>query len=216
MKKLIVLSGAFLLGACAHSINLHTAENYFHTGEYLVRNNNWGEAREAFRRAWINANAGRANDRAMAVYAYEYGRSSGAICDWQGSEKGLLSAYELDQAADGPVYMSLYEIARMYHAKGDIQKAYEYFARAKTALDAIQAETQDAIGYADFLKGYALVLEQLGRASEAADLRKRESEIREVFKGKKSFVDLTPYGEFCDQNPADGPGNVSGTGTAGF
>ncbi len=153
----------------------------------------------AFGRAWINANLGKADDKVTAVYAYEYGRTSGAICDWVEAERGLQEALELDRKTNGPVHMSLVELARMYHAKGDLAKSERHFKLGKAELDRLQADTRDSIGYANILAEYAEVLSTLGNSEEASQLEKREEEIRSVFKDRTSNHDQTPYGKFCDQ-----------------
>jgi len=198
MKRFLFLL-PLLITACANPLNLYTAKEYFRSGASNAAQNKWFNARMAFGRAWTNADLGNADDRVKAVYAYEYGRSSGAICDWTEAERGLKKAFELDTKTRGPIHMSLLELARMYHAKGDLAMSNEYFQKAKPVLDDLQADTRDSIGYADFLKEYSEVLSALGKTSEASALTKREQEIRSVFKDRKSNHDDTPYGKYCNQ-----------------
>lgn len=182
------------------SVNLLiAAQNYYSDGQQKIKEGKWLNARMAFERAWKNADIENADDSKTAIYAYEYGRASGAICDWPESEKGLLKAIELDKKTKGPIHMSFVEIARMYNAKGNLIESDKYFSLAKERLDEIQADTLDPIGYADFLRTYSEVLIKLERKSEADDLINREQEIRNMFKGKKSDHETTPYGEHCDQ-----------------
>jgi tetratricopeptide (TPR) repeat protein len=198
MKRLMLLF-AFLLASCANPINLHTANEYFQGGVSSAAQDKWFNARMSFGRAWTNADLGHAEDRVTAVYAYEYGRASGAICDWPESERGLLKALELDRKTNGPIYMSLGELARMYHSKGSLEDSEKYFSLAKDALDKVQADTRDSIGYANILNEYAEVLTKLGKIEDAKVLSKREEEIRSVFKDRTSNHKQTPYGKFCDQ-----------------
>lgn len=199
MKIPSVLIVTIILVGCANPINLHTARKYAQGGYANAQQDKWFNARTAFGRAWTNAELGNAEDRVTAVYAYEYGRASGAICDWKEAERGLLKAYELDKKTNGPVHMSLIELARMHHAKGDLEESEKYYRLGKTELDRQQADTRDSIGYADILADYAEVLTSLGKNEEAELLKKREEEIRKVFEGRTSSHDQTPYGEFCDQ-----------------
>ena len=200
MKNIIIVIAAlFLAGCLTNPINLKTAQNYYHGGNKNAKEDKWFNARMAYGRAWTNADSGNADDRVTAVYAYEYGRASGAICDWDESEKGLLKALELDKKTNGPFHMSLVELARMYNSKGNLKDSEKYFSLAKARLDELQADTRDSIGYANILKTYSDVLLKLDRKSEADALIKREQEIRNVFKGRKSSHDLTPYGEHCNQ-----------------
>jgi len=189
----------FILVACVNPINLHTANEYFQGGQSNMAQGKWFNARMSYGRALTNANVGGANDKVKAVYAYEYGRASGAICDWKESERGLLLANELDKKTNGPVHMSLVELARMYSANGSLEKSKQYFSLAKESLDKIQADTKDSIGYANILDEYSKVLTKLGDNDEAKALKTRELEIRSIFKDRKSGHDVTPYGKHCDQ-----------------
>lgn len=200
MKRLILLV-PFLAASCANPINLRTANEYFRGGQNNVAKGDWFKARMSFGRALTNADLGNANDAVKAVYAYEYGRTSGVICDWAESEKGLLKALDLDAKTHGPVHMSLVELARMNNAKGDLQNSEKYFDQAKQSLDKVQADTRDSIGYANILKEYAEILSRLGKVEDAKLLKKREEDIRGVFKDRSSSHDQTPYGRHCDQNP---------------
>jgi len=94
MNKLIPLLFIILLSACANPINLHTGREYFQGGQENAKEGRWFNARMAFGRAWTNANLGKEDDKITAVYAYEYGRASGAICDWTEAERGLKHSYE--------------------------------------------------------------------------------------------------------------------------
>lgn len=199
MKRAAAVVFMSLLAGCANPINLATADRYFRTGVAQEQKEKWFDARMAFGRAWTNAQLGKADDQVTAVYAYEYGRASGAICDWAEAERGLTRAYELDKLSSGPMHMSMAELARMYHAKGDLVKSEQFFSMAKAEFDRLQADTRDAIGYADILAEYADVMSAMGKTGDAGALKKREDEIRNVFKGRASHMDRTPYGKFCDQ-----------------
>jgi len=199
MMKFLILLFPFLLASCANPVNLYTARQYFQGGYENAAQGKWFNARMAFGRAWTNADIGNADDKVKAVYAYEYGRASGVICDWKESERGLLNALEQDSKYNGPVHMSQIELARMYHASGALGESEKYFALGKDSLDKVQADTRDSIGYANILKEYVEVLLKLGKVEEAKTLIKREEEIRNVFKGRTSSHDQTPYGKYCDQ-----------------
>jgi tetratricopeptide (TPR) repeat protein len=202
MKKLLFCL-VFLLTSCANPINLQTASDYFNSGQQFIDQGKWFEARISLGRAWANINPGKASVRTKAIYAYEYGRASGVVCDWKESERGLIIALELDQLTDGPIYMSYVELARMYHAQGKYEDSEKYFSLAKAALDAQQADTKDSIGYANILEIYSHTLYKLGRKSEGDNIERRAQEIKNVFKDRQSHHGVTPYGQHCEQNPAE-------------
>ena len=52
-------------------------------------------------RALTNAILGHAPDKNLATLYYEYGRTSGAICDYKEAQRGLEAALELDKKLVG-------------------------------------------------------------------------------------------------------------------
>jgi tetratricopeptide (TPR) repeat protein len=150
-----------------------------------------------FARAITNAELAGAPEKGLAVLWYEYGRSSGVICDWEESEKGLNMAFELDSRTGGPDYMALYELARMNHDREMYPEAIEYFQRAYSKIQEDQADTKDPIGYADFLDEFAYLLEHTGQNDMVPQLSARSERIRAAFKGKDSHTEKTPYGTEC-------------------
>jgi hypothetical protein len=138
---------------------------------------------------------------AKAVLYYEYGRSSGVICDWVEAERGLNQAYQLDEQSGGPAYMSLYELARMNFDRKRYPEALEYFNRVLPEFNRIQADTRDPLGYAAFLDEYGASLQQVEKTSEAASAKARAEELRKAFQGKDPHTEKTPYGTQCVERP---------------
>jgi tetratricopeptide (TPR) repeat protein len=201
MQRLLLIVGLMVAG-CANPLNLETGRQYFAGGQELARQGNWADARIAFGRAAANASMGGANDKILAACYYEYGRAAGAVCDWEESNKGLQHALALDTKIGGPVHMSLVELARMEHAKGDLNASAKYFARGIEALNGVAADKRDPLGYARVMKEAAAVYSQLGQSATAAQFQTRHDEIVRAFPGKSPDHDQTPYGKYCDQKPS--------------
>ncbi|MBK6657198.1 MAG: tetratricopeptide repeat protein [Proteobacteria bacterium] len=197
MKYAALLALVFI-SACANPIVEETAREYYLGGRRNAEQGNWKDARIAFGRALANADLGHVDDKRKAVLAYDYGRASGVICDWAESESGLKRALELDTKTNGPVHMSLLELARMYHAKGDLESALQHFRMGRDALDNLHADTQDPVGYVDILHEYRSVLTEAGNADEARTVSDREAEVRKRLKGSEPKHDHTPYGQHCE------------------
>lgn len=195
--KYIIAGITVLLVGCANPINQKTAENYYGAALYAQQSGNWQDARKYFSRAIVNAEYGGGDESTLAVLWYEYGRSSGVICDWKEAENGLLKAFDLDELSNGPTYMSLYELARMFYDQKNYESASTYFNKAHIEFEKEQMDTKDPIGYADFLDEYIFTLEQLGRSNETKELKNRSMKIRNAFEGKDSHTDRTPYGTKC-------------------
>lgn len=198
MKRyLVVFALALFVVGCANPINRHTAGKYSQAAYSAMKSGDWFNARMYFGRAIQNAKIGGVDTKAMAVLWYEYGRSSGVICDWPEAERGLNEAYKLDSETGGPAYMSLYEFGRMNYDRKQYAKAVEYFARVKVEFDKLQADTRDPLGYADYLEEYAGALEKTGNNAEAKKHRARAVELRKAFPGKDAQTEKTPYGTQC-------------------
>lgn len=208
MKGIVILA-VMLVSGCAGTLHRETARQYYGGGQQAVEEGRWADARVSYGRAYSNAEMGNLPDRLKAVIIYEYGRTSGAVCDWEESEEALLKAVELDERTGGPVYMSLIELARMNRARGSLEASADYFGRAKTILDEGKVDTHDPLGYARVLAQYASVLDSLGREEEAAPLQARADTIRAAFPDRSPAHQQTPYGQFCTQQPTESSSGVS-------
>jgi hypothetical protein len=200
MKNITILLGvAALATTCANDINLRTASHYAQGCQgFQAQNERW-KAQTNCGRAATNADLGRAPDRARAALWYEYGRTSGAICDYVEGKRGLNTALSLDEKVDGPAFMSLLELGRLHLDQAKYKEAAEYFQRFDAVLPQEVALKEDPIGYADVLEEYARASEQSGDALKATALRVRSQEIRKANPLKSSNTDRTTYGKYCDQ-----------------
>lgn len=196
-RFLIVAAVVVSLVGCANPINRHTAGKYNQAAYGAMQSGDWFNARMYFGRAIQNAKMGGADSKALAVLWYEYGRSSGVICDWPEAEHGLNEAYKLDTETGGPAYMSLYEFGRMNYDRKQYAKAVEYFSRVKTEFDKLQADTKDPLGYADYLEEYASALEKTGDTAEAKKHRARAADLLKAFPAGDAHTEKTPYGTQC-------------------
>ncbi len=200
MKSIVFIFLFLLIAGCANPINQKTASNYYYSAIIAQENNDWKTAKEHFGRAIINSELGGVETKTLAVLWYEYGRSSGVVCDWDEAEKSLLKAYELDGIVNGPTYMSLYELALMNYDRKNFVSASNYFKRAHTEFEQKQIDTKDPVGYADFLEMYADTLEKNGDSNEMNELKSRALKIRAAFNNKESHTDRTPYGTQCEKS----------------
>ena len=132
-----------------------------------------------------------------AIVAYEYGRSLGVICKFEQSEQKLLEALALDQSLNGPVVMSLSELARLNLDWGRYAEAVSYFERAVDALDSMNAASRDPEGFGDFLEEYALALESSGRSDEARQSAERAGKLKMRHSHSHGADTRTPYGTQC-------------------
>lgn len=200
LKEMKILSPVlfiFLFSACtlARSVNLQNASKYFDSGVQYEKSGKWFDARKAYGRAWTNATLG----HSTSDFAYDYGRASGAICDWEEAERALMESYKMQ---NGNIIPNLAQLAWMYHAKGDLNKSEEFFLLGIEALEKDDMFKTDPIGFANFLADYGKVLSSLGKTKELEQINNKEKEIRDKYKYRTSALgDFTPYGKFCYQNP---------------
>ena len=199
MKLVLAVIITLILASCAAPINQRNAEKYYAAAVNAQHSGDWWNSRKYFARAITNAELAGVADESLALLWYEYGRSSGVVCDWEEAERGLNQAFELDLKTGGPAYMSLYEFARMNYDREMYPEAIEYFQTAYAEMEADQADTKDPIGYADFLDLYGHALEQAGRNDLVPELSARSERIRAAFEGKDSHTEKTPYGTECHE-----------------
>lgn len=160
----------------------------------------WYRAREAFREKLIDVRANpSARPQDLAVLVYEYGRTSGVLCDWDSAESSLKEAYALDQSYDGPTHMSLIELARLHLAQQQYGEARGYFEKAIPELETVNANQRDPVGYIEIIEEYSAVLSTLGEATLAQEWREQATQARESIAAPSTGAEITPYGAYCLQ-----------------
>lgn len=194
----LVIATALSLASCANPINLRTAQNYAHGCIGFQHQGEWWKARQACGRAAINAELGGAEPQAIAGLWYEYGRTSGVICDYQEAKKALEKSLESDKANNGPIIMDYFELARLHFDQKLFKDASIYF-QSGIATTPKETIAQDPIGYADVLDEYAETLKQIGDAANSEKNIAEAKQLRSSNPNAKSLTKRTPYGKFCDQ-----------------
>jgi tetratricopeptide (TPR) repeat protein len=197
MRNVPTLFFLFILSGCAASINAHNAQSYARNASQAARQGDWDTARRMWAGAVVNSSLAHADKRYRAVMNYEYARSLGVTCFYDLAQQYFDTAYALDKETSGPAYMSLAELARMYAAKGDNEKAAAYFARAYKEGQAAGLETHDPIGFADLIDDHVKVLSALEEASAAQEKQRIAAALRQANINAQTKTDLTPYGTQC-------------------
>lgn len=207
MKQLLLvaclLAGVPLLTgqslAAARDENLAAMQRYAKNGFSAAQRGDWDKAREGFGKAVESAEKSDATDRrTMAVLYFEYGRALGVSCQFEEANLYLERARAADEAAGGPVHMSLVELARLKRAEHAFEEAELHYRTVMPMLAKQSIPTVDPIGYAEFLEEYADVLRQIGKGGNAVPLDLESQELRVRNPGKSSQVNVTPYGEHCN------------------
>jgi tetratricopeptide (TPR) repeat protein len=194
----LAIVATFTLVSCANPINLRTAANYAQGCMNFQHQGEWWKARQTCGRAAINAELGGAEQQAIAGLWYEYGRTSGVICDYPEAKKSLEKSLDLDKANNGPIIMDYIELARLHFDQKLFKEATSYY---QSGIAAIPKEiiSQDPIGYADVLDEYAEALKQIGEAANSKKNIAEAKQLRTSNPNAKSLTKRTPYGKFCDQ-----------------
>jgi tetratricopeptide (TPR) repeat protein len=194
----LIIATALTLVSCANPINLRTAHNYAQGCVGFQHQGEWWKARQACGRAAINAELGGAEPQAIASLWYEYGRTSGVICDYPEAKKALEKSLQSDKENNGPIIMDYFELARLHFDQKLYKDASAYY---QSGVAATPKETiaQDPIGYAEVLDEYGEALQQIGNAKESEKVIAESKQLRSSNPNVKSLTKRTPYGKFCDQ-----------------
>jgi tetratricopeptide (TPR) repeat protein len=169
---------------------------YYHFGSYLELTLEWNLAQQAFAKAVRNGELAHASPQKMIDLYYEYGRTSGIICQYDLAERNLKKAYELDDEQQGPTATDLFELALMHKAAGKLPVSLAEFTRAKTLMDQSGVEKSSPAQYAGFLTAYAATLQLAGQDSEAEALRQQARDLVGNTPDQND-TGLTPYGSQC-------------------
>jgi tetratricopeptide (TPR) repeat protein len=169
---------------------------YYHFGSYLELTLEWNLAQQAFAKAVRTGELAHASPQKMVNLYYEYGRTSGIICQYDLAELNLKKAYALDEQQQGPTATDLFELALMHKAAGKLPVSLAEFTRAKTLMDQSGVEKSSPAQYAGFLTAYAATLQLAGQDSEAEALRQQARDLVGNTSDQND-TGLTPYGSQC-------------------
>jgi tetratricopeptide (TPR) repeat protein len=198
MKPLLMAIIILLTLSSCTNPNIRAAANDVKGCIQLKRQGEWYKASEACKSAAINAELGGGSPHAIADMWYEYGRTSGVICNYVESKKGLEKSLEIDQANNGPIIMDYFELAQLHFAQKKYQESANYY-QLGVSFTEIQVIANDPIGYADVLDEYGEALKQIGDALNSNRMFAESKKLRSDNPNSKRLTKRTPYGKFCDQ-----------------
>jgi tetratricopeptide (TPR) repeat protein len=199
LKLINALIIAIFMVSCAAPINKKTSEITGHAGAESVKAGDWDSARKNYAKAVVNGELGNLPPEQMAGLYYEYGRSLGATCFYDESEKYLQKALDIDLKTNGPAYMSLLELARLNLKTKNYPKAISYFERLIPMYKELNAEKEAPYAVAEAYEDYSFALKESGDIVKAKDYETRAKQLRANNPGGYSITERTPYGTQCNK-----------------
>jgi tetratricopeptide (TPR) repeat protein len=157
---------------------------------------NWIAARDGFRRA-LEVSRTLLDVRRLAIMRLEYGRASGVLCDYGEARNSLDASLRIGSHVTTHAYISLLELARLHYDQRAYAEAVRFFERLTPLQKELDLEGDDPIGLADALTEFAVALDQVSRAGEAAPIRAQAGDLRARHPGAASKTTRTPYGTAC-------------------
>lgn len=197
MKIFIHLVLLLIFCGCAGRVMQRNSDKYARAADSFKEAGEWEKALEPAKRAMINAERAHSNVKNRAILHYEYGRVLGVTCSFQEAEAELKEAYELDQEAKQPLFLSLTELARLNLDQGKYKEANEYFEKSIQELKFAKADQSMPIDFAEVLNEYATSLEKVSDSKKAASIRKEARGLIKNHPSEQSNTDRTPYGKHC-------------------
>ena len=186
-----------LMVSCAAPINRKTTQITAQAGYQAQKSGDWEAARRNFAKAVVNGELGNLPQEQIAGLYYEYGRSLGATCFYDDSEKYLQKALDLDLKTKGPAYMSLLELVRLNLKTKNYSKAINFFERLIPIYKELNAEKESPIGVAEAYEDYSNALKQSGDIAKAKDYEEKAKQLRANNPTGYSITERTPYGTQC-------------------
>jgi tetratricopeptide (TPR) repeat protein len=200
MKFIIpLLIFSFFITACAPAINRKTSQITSEAGAIAQQNGDWDAARRNFAKALLNAEMGNEPKDTLAILNYEYGRSLGVTCFFEKAEFYLEKSLELDQQTNGPIYLSILELARLNFDQKRYEAAIPYFEKLLPIYKDINAEKEAPYAVAEVFDEYSVALGKTGNMKKAESIKQKAITLRAQYPGGYSVTDRTPYGTQCVQ-----------------
>ena len=197
MSLSIVIFFVFFSTAFGNPINRKSAMTQAQAADKAQKSGDWDAARRNWARAVKNGELGKIDDKTLAIFYYEYGRSLGVTCFFADAEDYLLKAKNLDKKTTGEEYLSLTELARLNLDQSKYQEAKDYYEKLFIKLDKLKASKKAPSAYADLLEEYSVTLIEHNMKAKAEEVLQRVHSLRREYKGYSSITDRTPYGAAC-------------------
>ncbi len=191
--RLLCMAGLYLIACAACVAPPRPATDYIEAAKAAQREGRWADAA----RHWHQAIAVTSplDRRQLATINYEEGRALGVMCQYDEARKALRAAHSLDKEINGPAYMPLFEMGRMYLVQERYADAADLYRDAFALAEPAGALKQTPLDAADLWEEYALALERSGEDASEAEQRARR--LREAHPAGKHYTDRTPYGSHC-------------------
>jgi tetratricopeptide (TPR) repeat protein len=203
MKRLLIISLAFLVEGCANPINRYTAGRYYEMGMEEEYRGNLEAAREAYRRATLNADWGNLGPGAKAYTLYEYGRVSGYLCMHDEAEKYLkesLALQDKDQSVRAELCApTLLELARFYYDINRKAEALPYYEEGIELVRKLDIEKTDPVRFATVLEEYAACLQVAGKMDAVQSIDQEAKNLRATHAGQSSEEPFQRYNTRCSK-----------------
>jgi tetratricopeptide (TPR) repeat protein len=198
--KLLLINLLFLListGCVSSAINHRSAHMHATSGHAAQQNGDWDSARRHWAKAVGNSQLANARKEQLSIAYYEYGRSLGATCFYDESEKYLKKSLNIDREMNGPVQMATLELARLNLAQEKYSEAVKFYNKLPTIYVRQNAEELDPVGVADVYEEYSIALRATDSSKEAEFYLSKAKALKADSEGNPSNSDRTPYGQYC-------------------
>ena len=197
MRHTLLIIVMLVFAGCTNPINRNTATRYAEHADQEASLGNWFNARMGYGRAIKNGEIGGLNEGNMAYLWFQYGRTSGIICDWSEAVRGFEESYKIDTENGETTYDTLYEFGEMYLVRKDYEKAVRLFENAYLKMNADKVRETKPVRYALFLENYSKALFHTKSHSRYKEVKKESDIIFKANPGKEKKIRRTPYGSQC-------------------
>ncbi len=202
-QSILTMCVVVLLSGCANPINRYTAARYYQMGGEAESRGNFEEAREAYRRAMLNADWGNLGISAKAYTLYEFARVSGYLCIHDETEKAFKESLELqekDQSLRAQLRPpTLLELARFYYDTDRKREALPYYEEGVELVRKLKVDETDPVRFATVLEEYAEALRADNQTQKADGISKEAKRLREVHPERNSDIPFERYNTRCSK-----------------
>ena len=200
-RAIALTAATSLLGGCVSAINQTNAERYYAIGLDAEAAGNFAGAREAFKRAFINARSAGASPEYMSAVVYNLGRMYGYTCDYAGAELLLKDALDSERSLQHPtpgnITKRLSELARLTYDMQKYQDSVSYYDQAVPLLEELGMAEDDPVGYGRYLEMFAAALAQSGDRPRAESMRAKATKLLSEHPSQRAQFTPVLYSEVC-------------------
>lgn len=201
IQRFLFITIIVTLSGCVSDIHRKEANIHYEAALQFEFKKDFLSARDQYGKALVAARLAGADQAAISMLTYNYGRMVGYNCNYDEAEKLLIESVQLEKTLNSLDTKNLTkrwsELARLTFDQQKYTESANWFSQALPELERFDLPKDDPVGFAQYLEDYSKALEKSGNSSQASELRARAFKLRSDNPNTKAKFSPVYYRDIC-------------------